>query len=538
MTNRPSLNIFLIFIPPSGQYYCSFLSLVPRCYPPSQGKHVQAIRKCKPKVAQSSLVGSIISNQLLILGISIFIGGIRYSEQTFGKVAAQVYTTLLTMAVASLLLPTLLYKSINSTATDTFPILAISRAQITHRKIWGKNDPSIEEPVEYAPQVHRMIHTMSRKRTVAATTSSSSNPHPPNASPIESDNDRLPQVLVGPSASSKERLGYDKPQMCLSVAIATFVLTFLAIFYIGGALITSIDDLAPKIQVSEEFVSLIIFPLFGNVDKFASAVGASFKDKSSKVLAVAVGSSIETALLIFPFTTILSWILGKPLALLFDTFEAVVLFLSVVIVNNVVKDGKSNWLEGMILVFARLQSRGTPALGNKYYSTASIQQSVHHRQGWHPHRHFCARRGLHIAHRREPTRRRDCLSGDSSNADGEGQRWSSFKFKTRTMPPSSGAGTAFFTTGFGAVSRSAGASVGANAGTETELTGTSLEQSKGTVSGIGAYSLGAVGPDELFANGTKSVDGAAETAEGRREDKGGVVRIDMLPYPHEQPPRP
>ncbi|KAH8976604.1 hypothetical protein EDB86DRAFT_3111269 [Lactarius hatsudake] len=131
------------------------------------------------------------------------------------------------------------------------------------------------------------------------------------------------------------------------------------------------------------------------------------------------------------------------------------------------------------------------------------------------------------------------LSGDSSNADGEGQRWSSFKFfKTRTMPPSSGAGTAFFTTGFGAVSRSAGASVGANVGTKTELTGTSLEQSKGTVSGIGAYSLCAVGPDELFANGTKSVDRPAEKDEGRREDKGGVVRIDMLPYPREQPPRP
>ncbi|KAH9169614.1 hypothetical protein EDB89DRAFT_1854339 [Lactarius sanguifluus] len=130
------------------------------------------------------------------------------------------------------------------------------------------------------------------------------------------------------------------------------------------------------------------------------------------------------------------------------------------------------------------------------------------------------------------------LSGDSSNADGEGQRWSSFKFKTRTMPPSSGAGTAFFTTGFGAISRSTGASVGANAGTETELTGTSLEQSKGAVSGIGAYSLGTVGPDELFANGTKSVDGATEKGERRREDKGGVVRIDTLPYPREQPPRP
>ncbi len=133
------------------------------------------------------------------------------------------------------------------------------------------------------------------------------------------------------------------------------------------------------------------------------------------------------------------------------------------------------------------------------------------------------------------------LSGDSSNGDGDGQRWSSFKFKTRTMPPSTGVGTTIFTTGFGTVSRgAAGAAVDADAGTATELTGTSLEQSKGTVSmGLGAYSLGSVGPDELFANGTKSVDATAEKKkdDGRREDKSGVVRIDVLPYPREQPPR-
>ncbi|KAI9436119.1 hypothetical protein BJY52DRAFT_1130609 [Lactarius psammicola] len=131
------------------------------------------------------------------------------------------------------------------------------------------------------------------------------------------------------------------------------------------------------------------------------------------------------------------------------------------------------------------------------------------------------------------------VSGDS-NGDGDGQRWSSFKFKTRTMPPSTGVNTTFFTTGFGAVSRgAAGAGVDAEAGTATELTGTSLERSKGTVSmGLGAYSIGSVGPDELFANGTKSVGGTAEKDDGRREDKGGVVRIDVLPYPREQPQPP
>lgn len=131
------------------------------------------------------------------------------------------------------------------------------------------------------------------------------------------------------------------------------------------------------------------------------------------------------------------------------------------------------------------------------------------------------------------------LSSSSSSGDGDGQRWSSVRFKTRTMPVSTtGGGSMFFASGFGAVSRGGGARTGVDAGTATELTGTSSERSKGAVSlGIGAYSQGSVGPDDLFANGAKSIDGA-EKGDGRPEEKGGVVRIEALPFKSEQPPNP
>jgi hypothetical protein len=108
------------------------------------------------------------------------------------------------------------------------------------------------------------------------------------------------------------------------------------------------------------------------------------------------------------------------------------------------------------------------------------------------------------------------LSRDSNgNGDADGQRWSSFKFKTRTMPISTGDVTPTF------FSRAGG-----DAGTATELTGTS---------GTGAYSLGS---DMMFGNGTKVVvDGDVEKSDVRHEDKSGVVRIDMLPFPSDQPPR-
>ncbi|KAH9019360.1 Sodium/calcium exchanger protein-domain-containing protein [Lactarius pseudohatsudake] len=306
--------------------------------------------------------------------MSIFIGGARFSEQTFGMNAAQIYTSLLMLGVTALLLPTLFYKAINATtpggvnlSTDTKigpHILAISHGVVvvllcvyicfqffqrfSHQNIWGDNDPSIQKSVEHTPQIRRMLRVMLRKRTVVATISSfTANLRHPHVS--ESENGRAPQRVFRSSASSEEEQD-EGPQMCLSVAIAMFAPPIAAIFFIGGALVTSIDDLASSINVSQEFASLIVLSLTGNVEEIKSAVKASFKDKPSEALAVTVGSSIETALLIFPFTATVAWIIHKPLPLLFDTFEAVVLFFSVLIVNYVIQDGKSNWLEGMILM--------------------------------------------------------------------------------------------------------------------------------------------------------------------------------------------
>lgn len=74
------------------------------------------------------------------------------------------------------------------------------------------------------------------------------------------------------------------------------------------------------------------------------------KDKLTSSLGVAAGSSIQIALFVIPFTIILGWIIGRPITMLFDPFESIVLFLTILAVNYVVQDGKSNWLEGMILI--------------------------------------------------------------------------------------------------------------------------------------------------------------------------------------------
>lgn len=333
---------------------------------------IQAIRQCQPKVAQSSLIGSIISNLLLTLGMSIFLGGIRFSEQSLGMTAAQTYSSLLMLVVAPLL-PTLFYRFANK--DESTSILEISHIiamvqlfaficfqlfrRYSHKNIWGDNDPSILKSEEH-PKIRRIRHAVSKKQTSDATTSNTtSNLSPSNMGeldipqvPPESTPQALPESIPPALPESRARSGeeHEKPKMCLSAAIVVFAVGFVAIFYIAGALISSIEDLAFAIYVSTEFASLIVLPLADNVEDKFSALKASFKDKAIKALDVAVGLSVETALFIFPVTVIGSWIFRMPLPLLFDTFEAVVLFLSVLIANYIIKDGKSNWMEGMTLM--------------------------------------------------------------------------------------------------------------------------------------------------------------------------------------------
>jgi len=115
-------------------------------------------------------------------------------------------------------------------------------------------------------------------------------------------------------------------------------------------LVDSIDGLAEGGVISKEFIGVILLPIVGNAAEHVTAVAVSVKDKLTLSLGVAVGSSIQIALFVIPFIITLAWILGKPLTLLFDPLESIVLFLSVLTVNYVVQDGKSNWLEGMILM--------------------------------------------------------------------------------------------------------------------------------------------------------------------------------------------
>ncbi|KAG9255920.1 Sodium/calcium exchanger protein-domain-containing protein [Emericellopsis atlantica] len=114
-------------------------------------------------------------------------------------------------------------------------------------------------------------------------------------------------------------------------------------------LISSIEAVTASSPLSDTFIGLIVLPIVGNAAEHITAISVAMRNKMDLAIGVAIGSSIQIALLITPLVVLLGWILDKPMGLYFTLFETVCLFVSAFIVNFLVLDGKSNFMEGVLL---------------------------------------------------------------------------------------------------------------------------------------------------------------------------------------------
>jgi len=152
------------------------------------------------------------------------------------------------------------------------------------------------------------------------------------------------------AAHEPEEEEEETPQLSLPMTAILLCVVTALVAVTANFLVNSIDGLTDTGKISKEFVGIILLPIVGNAAEHVTAVTVSVKDKLTLSLGVAVGSSIQIALFVIPFIVTLGWIIGKPMTLLFDPYQSIVLFLAVITVNYCVQDGKSNWLEGMILI--------------------------------------------------------------------------------------------------------------------------------------------------------------------------------------------
>ncbi|KAJ6494045.1 Sodium/calcium exchanger protein-domain-containing protein [Mycena vitilis] len=286
-----------------------------------------ALKQCKLDLVQSSLLGGLLSNMLLVLGMAFIVGGFRFHSQEFQPMVAQLNSSLMTVSVISLIVPAAFHEYLEDRLDDgeEVPVLLqLSRGS------------AVILIIIYIAYLGFQFYSHSHLFLSTSKSPTSSVSH----------HDALPVHTRAPESGDIEYPKLNTP-VALFVLVATTGLAYLT----ADHLVTSLEGLvAAHPNISEKWITLIVIPVISNAAEHLTAVVVASKGKFDLAMSVAIGSCIQIALFVVPVLILIAWGMKKPLTLLFDPLETLVLFLSVILVKFSVEDGKAHWMSGVVLM--------------------------------------------------------------------------------------------------------------------------------------------------------------------------------------------
>ena len=266
---------------------------------------IVAIRAGLLTVVKASITGSILGNILLVLGMSLLLGGARHGTQRFDRGLAGTSSTMMTLAIAGLVIPAIF--SIGGERLDAGRIEELSVGV------------AILLILVYCCYLAMIVFGVGRRAEGAG-----------NA-PAE--------------ATEAERAEWSRNR-----AIGILVVATLAIVAMSEVLVGSIEEVGRTWGLTEAFLGVMIVPLVGNVAENLVAVQSALANKMDLSLSISLGSSLQVALFVAPVLVFVSLLAGHPLSLLFNIYELGALAVAVGIATFIAMDGESNWLEGVQLL--------------------------------------------------------------------------------------------------------------------------------------------------------------------------------------------
>ncbi|KAL2839705.1 Sodium/calcium exchanger protein-domain-containing protein [Aspergillus pseudodeflectus] len=275
-----------------------------------------ALKDKQIRVVQASMLGSILSNILLVLGCCFLVGGIRYPEQSFNSTVASTMSSLMTVSSASLIIPATLYASLSSAKEGH------KDENILFLSHWTAIILLVLYIIYLFFQLRSHAHLFEEVNNETAG-------DPEHAGEREEEEEE--EHLLNPWAAS------------IALVIVTILVAICADYLVG-----SIDSIVEKTGISRTFIGLILIPIVGNAAEHVTAVVVAYKGKMDLAIGVAIGSSLQIALFVTPFLVILGWIMHIEMTLHFHIFETVAFFISGLVVTFLIQDGKSNYLEGCL----------------------------------------------------------------------------------------------------------------------------------------------------------------------------------------------
>ncbi|KAJ1562020.1 hypothetical protein HK405_000716 [Cladochytrium tenue] len=303
------------------------------------------------RVLQASLIGSILSNLLLVLGFCFFFGGLipfkRGKVQKFSMANANLDTGLLAVVSLGFIVPATL-----SAVTDNENgVILVSRVAailllltyvtflIFHLYTNPENLQKKEE-TDVMSSTSAVTHFRRPGKGTHPSRVGSSAMLSPVGSMLS-----LPGVGEAVEEEEEEK---EQPVTLMWVAAAELLIVTVLIAVSAEFLVDSLDGLSEVMP--ETFIGIILLPIAGNAAEHVTAVSSAIRGKMDLAIEVSIGSSMQIALFVTPLLVLVGWIIGQPLTLNFETFETVVLFATVFVVNALIQDGESHWLEGWMLL--------------------------------------------------------------------------------------------------------------------------------------------------------------------------------------------
>ncbi|RYP54487.1 hypothetical protein DL768_000689 [Monosporascus sp. mg162] len=160
---------------------------------------------------------------------------------------------------------------------------------------------------------------------------------------------QIPLAALSGGAGQRGAAAEENDDISRKAAVVMLLVSTALVAVCAEFMVDAIDAVVANSPLKEIFIGLIILPIVGNAAEHVTAVAVAMKNKMDLAIGVAVGSSIQIALFLTPLVVILGWIIGREMTLYFTLFETVCLFVSAFIVNFLVLDGRSNYLEGALL---------------------------------------------------------------------------------------------------------------------------------------------------------------------------------------------
>lgn len=248
------------------------------------------------EMVKASITGSIIGNLLLVLGLSLLLGGLKFKTQVYNVRMATHSASLMILAIVALFIPAMFAPKMDQAHLDNLS-LTVSIILIIAYFLW------------------LLFSMVTHKNELAD------------------------------DAGEHGEAPWSKRTSILFLVLATAMVALVSEWMVG-----TLEEFAHDFGLTELFLGTFVIAIVGNAAEHSAAIMLAMKNKIGAAVEIAVGSSLQIALFVAPVLVIISALMGHTMDIVFTTFELAAIGVSVFIAKSITSDGQTEWYEGVLLL--------------------------------------------------------------------------------------------------------------------------------------------------------------------------------------------